>query len=399
MQVRKELAARLEQEFGVEFEQINHYIYEHPELGLQEYESAKYLAEYIKGRGFAVEMPYAGFDTAFRAQWGSGGPVIAFLAEYDALPGYGPDQVNGHACGHNWIAAATAGAAVTLAELCKRERIPVRVLLIGTPAEETYGAKVRMAQENLFDGVDVCLQPHLAGGTCVAPAARALTAVHFHFHGKAAHSSMAPWDGVNALDAVQLMYAGINALRQHLRPDMRIHGVVTDGGTAANIVPEKSSALFYFRSFSRAYLDTVVEKMLNVARGAALMTGAELEVEYPELPMDDLVDLPVLMDLAEQNLRAQGLVPTVSSEEAAALAGSTDIGNVSHACPTLYVEIGIEKPYRFEAHQATALDLVDSPAAYDVLHRTVRALVGVSLDLLARPELLEKAKEELRARI
>lgn len=392
----KNAAAEIERTCGAEFEQISHYIFEHPELGLKEFESSRYLAEYIRGKGFAVEMPYDGFDTAFCARSGSEGPTIAFLAEYDALPGYGPDKRNGHACGHNWIAAATAGAAVTLAELCRREHIKAQVLLIGTPAEETYCAKVRMADDHLLDHIDACLQPHLAADTCICPKALALNAIYVTYHGKAAHSAGAPWDGVNALDAVQLLYAGINALRQHVRPDVRIHGIITEGGQAANIVPDKASALFYVRASHRAYLDTVLEKVLNIARGAELMTGARLELVYPELPMDDLIDLPVLMELADKNLRAQSIVPTLDELGAAAVAGSTDIGNVSHVCPTLYFEVGLNSKSTFEAHQESALALADSPYAYERLHQVIRAMVGVSADLLADPALLRRAAEEFR---
>lgn len=388
------LVPEVEKELGNEFEAINHFVFEHPELGLREHKSAAYLAEYMKKKNFRVETPYCGFDTAFCAQWGEEGPVIAFLAEYDALPGYGEDKHNGHACGHNWIAATTTGAAAVLAEVCRRKNIQARIRLIGTPAEETYCAKVKMVEDGIFSDVDCAIQAHLSSGTCICPKALALTALDIRYKGKAAHSSMAPWDGINALDAVQLFYAGVNALRQHVKPDIRLHGVVTEGGQAANIVPDKASCLFYVRSAHRNYLNTVLAKVLNVAKGSALMTGAELEIRYPELPMDDLVDLPALEELVDQHLRAQGVIPTVSAEEAALLAGSTDIGNVSHVCPTCYFEVGLASPEPFEAHQESALSLVDSPYAYERLHQVVNTMAGMGLELILDPELRKCVRQE-----
>jgi amidohydrolase len=389
-----DLVSEIEREFGTEFEQISHYLFEHPELGLQEHKSAAHLVAYIKEKGFRVETPFCGFDTAFRAQWGEKGPAIVFPAEYDALPGYGEDKHNGHACGHNWIAATTAGAAVVLAEICRRKKLEARVILMGTPAEETYCTKVKMVEDGAFSDVDCAIQAHLAAGTCVCPKALAMTALKILYRGKAAHSAGAPWDGINALDAVQLFYAGLNALRQHVKPDVRLHGIVTEGGQAANIVPDKASCLFYVRSAHRNYLNTVLDKVGNVAKGAALMTGASLEIEYPELPMDDLIDLPTLEKMADGYLRAQGVVPTVTAEDAALLAGSTDIGNVSHACPTCYFEVGLDSPVSFEPHQESALTLTDSPYAYKRLHQTVNTMASMGLELILDPELLRHVKQD-----
>lgn len=377
-----DLIRELERTMGKEFEEISYYIYEHPELGLAERQSSAYLAEYLKNKGFRVEKPYCGFNTAFHAQWGDKGPAIAFLAEYDALPGYGEAKGNGHACGHNWISASTtAGAAVVLAAACQRQGIKARVLLLGTPAEETYNAKVKMVEDNAFSDVDCVIQAHLSAGTCVCPKALALTTLGIRYRGKAAHSSMAPWDGVNALDAVLLFYAGINALRQHVRPDVRIHGIIEDGGQAPNIVPDEASCRFYVRSAHRSYLDTVLDQVRNVAKGAALMTNASLEITSPELPLDDLVNLPALEELADRCLRAQGIVPTVTAEEAARYAGSSDIGNVSHVCPTCYFEVALASPTPFEAHQEDALKLVDGPYAYERLHQTVNVMAGMGLEI------------------
>lgn len=390
----QKLVKETEKKFSAEFEEINHYIFAHPELGLKEYESSKYLVEYMKKKGFKVQYPYSGFETAFRAEYGKKGPKIAFLAEYDALPGYGKNKVNGHACGHNWIASTAAGAAVVLAELA--DEIGMRVVLIGTPAEETYGTKVKMVDNGVFDDIDIVMQAHLSHATATCSVALAMDALIFDYKGKASHSAGAPWNGINALDSVQLLFAGINALRQHVTPDTRIHGIVTEGGQAANIVPDKASALFYARSSTREYLNTVLPKIENIAKGAALMTGAKLKMSRPELALDNLLNLPILVDLANTYYESNGMKPTVTPEMAAQAAGSTDIGNVSHACPTMYVEVALDGEEIFLAHEESALKLVDGPEARKKMHQTIRAMAGAALELVTHPDMIETAKEQLR---
>ncbi len=382
----------IEQSLGKEFEEINHFIFENPELGMKEYISSKYLVDYLKQKGFEVEYPYAGMETAFRASYGKGKPTIALLAEYDALPGYYEDKRNAHACGHNWISSTTVGTAVVLKELTKHRDF--QVVLIGTPAEETYCSKVAMVEQKLFDDIDVVIQSHLSPVSSVCPCALAMNAFQFEFRGRASHSSGAPWDGINALDAVQLTFAGINALRQHVKPDARIHGIITNGGQAANIVPDKASCLLYVRAQTRAYVNELIEKVHNVAKGAAMMTGASLEIISPELPMDNLVHVPILQEIADKHLRMNGIEATETIEEARERAGSTDIGNVSHVCPTMYMEIGLDSPEPMLPHEVSALDLVDSRYAYDRLHQCVCAMAGIALELVEYPEKLEQTKKQ-----
>ncbi len=377
-----------------EFESISHFLFEHPELGLEEFVSSKYLSDYLASKGFTVEFPYADLPTAFRAEFGTYGPKIAFLAEYDALPGYGEEKKNAHACGHNWIAASTVGAAVVLAEFA--EEIGLTAVVIGTPAEETFGAKVSMARGTVFDDVDLVIQAHLGEKTSLDSHLLAMDSFLFEFYGKASHASAAPWDGINALEAVQLMYIGINSLRQYVRPDVRIHGVIREGGQAPNIVVDKASCEYYIRSSERAYLDTVSEKVVNVARGAALMTGATMEHRLTELPFDNYVKLPVLRELADRHLSAVGIEDRATKEEAAEMAGSSDIGNVSHVCPTVYIDVGLNSPEPLMVHEASALDLVDSPYAYERLHQTIQAMAAMAAEVAKDPSLLEEIRKEFR---
>ena len=201
------LVARLEGELAPELEAISHYLYENPELGLKEHLAADYLSNWMEKQGFAVERPWYGMDTAFAARWGEEGPCVAFLAEYDALPGYGPEGCDpGHACGHNWIAATCAGAAVVFKQVCEQTGLKARILLAGCPAEETFGSKSLLAREGAFAGVDLAMQAHLSEETNIYHRSLALTALEIRYFGKAAHASAAPWEGINALDAIQLAF-------------------------------------------------------------------------------------------------------------------------------------------------------------------------------------------------
>ena len=387
------LIAQLEGELAPQLEEISHFLYTHPELGLEEYQAAEYLSDWMEKQGFALERRWYGLDTAFAARWGEEGPCVAFLAEYDALPGYGPKGCDpGHACGHNWIAATCAGAAVIFKRVCEQTGLKARVLFAGCPAEETFGSKALLAAKGAFDQVDLALQAHLSEETNIYHRSLALTALEIRYFGKAAHASAAPWEGINALDAVQLFYAGISALRQQLKPDVRLHGIVREGGLAANSIPERASCLYYARAARRQDLDRVVERLRDVAQGAALMTGARLEINQDELPMDDIVRLPALQQLFDGLLRKEGLVTITPEEEAARSVGSTDVGNVSHVCPTIFVEVGLEG---FNGHTEEALALADE-AAYPVLHSTVRVLAEAALRVASESDLREKLWQEFR---
>lgn len=387
------MIARMEEVLAPELEAISHFLYTHPELGMEERKAAAYLSEWMEGKGFAVERPWHGLDTAFAARWGEEGPCVAFLAEYDALPGYGPKGCDpGHACGHNWIAATCAGAAVIFKQICEQTGLKARVLLAGCPAEETFGSKSLLAREGAFDGVDCAMQAHLSEETNIYHRSLALTALEIRYFGKAAHASAAPWEGINALDAIQLFYAGVSAMRQQMKPDVRLHGVIREGGLAANSIPERASCLYYARAARRQELDRVVERLRDVAQGAALMTGARLEITQAEQPMDDIVRLPSLQGLFDGLLRKEGLVTITPEQEAARSVGSTDVGNVSHICPTIFVEVGLDG---FNGHTEEALALADEKA-YPVLHSTVRVLTGAALQVASDGGLRETLWKEFR---
>lgn len=381
-----------EKKYRREFEEISDFIFKNPELSGVERASSKYLAEVMNHHGFKVEFPYPDMETAFIAEYGDeDGPVIAFLAEYDALPGYDTPSGNGHACGHNWIASTMAGCAIVLSKL--KENFKGKILLIGTPAEETYGAKVDMVKKGTFDKVDVIFQSHLESETVIDTAALAMSSIQFEFTGRASHAASFPEEGINALDAVQLTFMGINSLRQHVKSDVRIHGIITDGGMATNIIPARGVCQITMRSSDKKYLKHVVSRVIDCAKGAAMITGAGVEYHNFENTFDDLLNVPYLMEIMKRNLIEAGITK-FSSQEDAPPPGSTDIGNVSYVCPTMYVEVDVEADKAMKSHEAEALDYVNSEYAYKKMTQIINATVCSALELYLDEAKLERVKTE-----
>jgi amidohydrolase len=252
---------------------INDYIHAHPELGRNEFQAMAVLCESLESAGFTVERGTAGLPTAFTAEISNDatGPVVAFIAEYDALP------VIGHGCGHNIIATAAVGAAMAIKPLLSELKGTIKV--IGTPAEDSTSDKVIMIERGVFNQVDFAMQCHPNDRTITGAEFLALHKVDFKFHGIASHASRAPEKGISALDAVLLTFNAIEYLREHGRKDVSIAGIIDNGGTAANSIPDFASAHFIIRSNDRFYLKETVERVYNCARGAALATGARLDIE------------------------------------------------------------------------------------------------------------------------
>lgn len=368
---------------------ISDYIFDNPEIGDEEFLSSKYLVDLLRKYGFKVEYPYLGMETAFRAELGNTDyPTIAFLSEYDALPGYGIQRENAHACGHNWIAATTVGAALVLSKLGKI--FEGKLVVIGTPAEETVGRKVDMVKKGIFDDIDAVFQMHLSVNTSLNATALAMDSYEFKFKGKASHAAAYPHEGINALDAVNLTFAGINALRQHVKPDVRIHGIITDGGYAPNIVPDNCACRISIRASKRSYLNEVSEKVKNCARGAAIMTGTELEISNFENSYDDLIVNSTLKELAYKNFTEAGFDDFSDEAENP---GSTDIGNVSYAAPTIYGNIKIGDG-TVKVHEEDFLKYANSDEAKEKALMVVKAFAYSAVDLCKNPEILKKAREE-----
>lgn len=389
----KQRAESIANAHAAEYAQVSRTVYDFHELGNQEYKSTAYLRDELEKLGFAVQLPYAGMDTAIRAEYGAGHPKIAFISEYDALPGYGPNKnENGHACGHNFIAANTFGACAVLKEMYDEGLFKGTIVYLGAPAEETTGGKVDLVKFGALDDIDTAVQIHINGGhvTHTGSATLAIDSVEFTFEGVASHSAGAPEKGVNALDAAYLTFNGINALRQHITEDARIHGIITEGGLAANIVPAHCVAQFYVRAKDRDYLTQLTEKVINCARGAELMTGAKMSYRYFENSFDNLAINPTLKELMEANLVLAGEKEENIDKSWQKPSGSSDLGNISAVCPTVYVSIAAHNDDGSSCHEEAFLPYCGvGELGTACLDRAIKAQVYTALDIYANPEILE----------
>lgn len=383
----KDIIAKEIQSLKEKLSEISDYICNNPEMGNQEFKAVEKLTSFLKTNGFSVETGIIGKPTAFKAVFDSGkpGPTVAYLCEYDALPGVG------HGCGHNMIGTMSCGAAVGLSKAL--DKTGGRIVVLGTPAEETDGAKVDMAEKEVFKDIDVAMILHPEDKTYESSNSLAMDALQFDFKGRASHAASSPEEGINALDAVILAFNGINALRQHVTSDVRIHGIVKEGGKAANVVPDRAIAQFYVRTGTKKYLKEVAEKVKNIARGAALMTGASLEISNYEISYDDMKTNQKLSKAFTENLKQTG-VNEIHHERSSY--GSIDMGNVSNVVPAIHPYISISDT-KLVGHTAEFRDATLTDKAHDSLIKGACALALTGYDVLTDKELLKQIKEEFAA--
>ncbi len=363
---------------------ISHTIHANPELAFKEYQASALLTETLESHGFSVERGSGGLETAFTATYGrrDSGPTIALLCEYDALPEIG------HACGHNIIAAAPIGAGLILRPLF--DQYPGTLKIIGTPAEEYGGGKIKMLRAGVFEGVDVAMMIHPSTRHMTERSSLAFNSLTFEFIGKAAHAAASPHQGINALDAMIMTFNNVNALRQQVREDVRIHGIITDGGTAPNVIPDYTRARFIVRAREVGYLDSVTEKVMNCAKGAALATGAEVKIDHRK-GYANIVPNPTLAGLYADNLQRMGI--DVEIPDPSEPMGSTDMGNVSQVIPSIHPYVAIA-PRGVAGHTAEMREAACSHQGDEGLMISVRALSMTVSDLLTQPELVAQAKAE-----
>jgi amidohydrolase len=381
--VKDQIAAAVDR-LGDDLESLSRRIHDNPELGYHEVKAAGWLTEFLAGHGFKVERGVAGVDTAFRATLETGaGPTIAIMCEYDALPAIG------HACGHNVIATAGVGAGAGLAAV--RDRLPHgRILVIGTPAEEGGGGKVRLLRGGVFESVDAAMMVHGWDRWVPHQDLLGVARVGFEFTGRAAHASADPWEGVNALDAVIQTFNNIAMLRQQVRPDSRIHGIVTSGGAAPNIIPEYTAAMFYVRAAHLDYLADLQARVIACAEGAAQATGCTVNATVYDNTYEPMKRNQTLADAFRTNMRTLGIP---ESPEVKERLGSSDVGNVSQALPTIqpYVKIAPDgTPWHSRAFAEAAV----SPLAREGMLAAAKVMAMTTLDLLAEPGLVARARHD-----
>jgi amidohydrolase len=388
MSAVKDLIGPAVDRLASELETLSRQIHDHPELCFQEVKAVAWLTAFLDTHGFKLERGVAGVDTAFRATIETGeGPTIAILCEYDALPGIG------HACGHNVIAAAGAGAGAALAAV--RDRLPKgRVQVIGTPAEEGGGGKIRLIKGGVFNRVDAAMMIHGFDRWILHQDLLGIVRTGFEFTGKAAHASADPWEGINALDAVIQTFNNVSMLRQQIRPESRIHGIVTSGGAAANIIPEFASALFYVRAPALDEMWTLQKRVIACAEGAAKATGCTLKVvQQPDTAYEPMKRNDTLLELFRANARALGVVESPESRERM---GSSDVGNVSQVIPAIQPMVQIA-PEGTPIHSRAFEEAAVRPLARDGLLASAKIMAMTTCDLLANPTAVAEARREFDA--
>lgn len=364
---------------------ISHAIHAQPELSFEEHEAAALLVGALKKAGLEVESGAYGLATAFVSEFGpEGADCVALLAEYDALP-----QI-GHACGHNLIATAGVGAGLALAGL--GAGLPGRVRVLGTPAEERGGGKELMARRGAFEGVDAALMIHPAGVNLVTMPCLCISELEVIYHGRSAHASAMPERGINALDALVIAYQAVGALRQHIRASERIHGIITDGGQAPNIVPERAAGRFYVRAKDLEDLEPLKARVEACFQGGAAATGAELELKWGDVDYLDLRYNPPLAECFQANAEALGRKFFPMDKLPPGVLGSTDMGNVSHRVPSIHPMIASAPPH-VSIHNAEFATWAGSEMGDDAAIDGAKALAMTAIDFLTDPELRSGARE------
>jgi len=367
---------------------LSHAIHTEPELALEEFKAAGRLTCGVESHGLAVQREAFGLKTAYAAEFGKdGAPTVAILSEYDALPGIG------HACGHNIIATAGFGAAMALSKL---KGLPGRVRYLGTPAEERYGGKELMARAGAFDGADAAMMIHPSNLNLVTMPCIAVCDVTAVFHGRAAHASAMPYRGLNALDAVVSAYQSIAQLRQHIRNTDRIHGIITEGGLAANIVPERAACRFYVRSADGKELLALKHRVQACFEAGALATGCRVETKWGETNYLDLKTNWPMAEAYRRNGESLGLEFYPLAELPPGYAGSTDMGNVSHRVPSIHPCLGVA-PLNVIIHNAEFARHAVSEKGDQAVIDGAKSMAMTALDLLGDRAFLANVKSDFAA--
>jgi amidohydrolase len=367
---------------------LSHDIHGEPELALEEFKSAEKLCVAVERHDLKVQRAAFGLETGYASEFGDKGPTIAILSEYDALPGVG------HACGHNIIATAGLGAALALSKL--NGRLPGRVRYLGTPAEERFGGKEIMAREGAFRKTDAAMMIHPSNMDLVTMPCIAISEVEVTYHGRAAHASAVPYRGLNALDAVVTAYQSIAQLRQHIRNTERIHGIITDGGLAANIVPERASCRFYVRAADVSDLIPLKQRVQACFEAGALATGCTYEANWGNT---DYLDLKTNWPMAEAFERNAGLLGREFypvKEIPPGYAGSTDMGNVSHRVPSIHPMMGVA-PSNVIIHNAEFARYAAMPKGDQAVIDGAKAMAMTALDLMGDAAFLAKVTSDFEA--
>jgi amidohydrolase len=368
---------------AAELAALSQKIHENPETAMKEVKAAGWLVQYLKDNGFKVETGICGMPTAFRGVYGNGKPAIGFLAEFDALPKVG------HACGHNLIAVTSLAAGI--ASKLAADAYGATIVVYGTPGEEGDAGKAQMEQKGAFRDIDVAMITHPGGPDQVVVGALACQTINVEFIGKAAHAAADPDQGINALAAMILSFNAIDALRQHIKPTARIHGIITDGGAAANIVPAHTAGSFIVRAVDDEYLAELKEKVLNCFKGAATATGATLKYEWAGVCYAAMRNNMTMAKLFRKNFQALG--HSIPLGDISGSNGSSDVGNVSALTPAIQPYVGIAAE-NILIHSTEFEKVTGSKEAFKKMQDAGKAMAMTAADLLADRDTLHSVREE-----
>ncbi|KAF9392979.1 hypothetical protein CPB97_006083 [Podila verticillata] len=368
-------------------------LHDNPELGYKEYKAHALLTDYLEKKGFTVQRGAYGLETAFVATAGNSNKVtIGVCSEYDALPGIG------HACGHNLIAISGVATALGLKAVIEKFDLQASVKLFGTPAEETSGGKITMLNNGAFEGTDICMMLHGANSDVVYPAFLALDTVEVEFFGKASHASASPWDGINALDAAVLSYTNIGMMRQQMKPTLRVHGIIKEGGKAANIIPDYTKSVYTVRAPKYDEVEVLKKRVEKIFHGAAASTGCTVKLTWG-VPYKDILTNNHLAEKFEHYMNAQGLHYPSKAEQQSKLSGSTDMGNLTYALPGIHPMFNIlnligEDDKTMGLHTTAFATAAATPLAHTATLRASKCLAMTGLECILDAELLKKVKDE-----
>lgn len=372
------------EEIFLELKNLNEYLYNNPEIGRKEIKSSKAHIKILKNNGFDVTENYINIETAYRAEYTSekSGPKICFMAEYDALPEIG------HGCGHNILGVTSIGAGIILKEFI--DKWGGSVVVLGTPAEENFGAKVDMVKEGVFNDIDIAIMSHPTG-RChkKSSSSQAIQALEFKFIGKSAHAAGDPYNGINALDGVIQLFNNINALRQQTKATSKIHGIISKGGEAANIIPDLGVANFYIREKTTKEMEKLTDRVINCAKGAAIATGCKLEIKNYEYTFKHLITNEKLSSIYTKKLMEIG----VKNIEMSGDDGSTDAGDVSHICPTIHSYFPISKE-NLVGHSLEFAKATINNEAYIGMKEAIFAMVLTGIEIIKNKKLFQSINEE-----
>jgi len=383
---KNSINAAIEQNKEELFE-LNKWIFDKHELSNQEFETSAKLVDYLNSKGFKTEYPFMCFPTAFFAEKESGkahSHKLAILTEYDALPEVG------HACGHCLSCCISLLAAMALVPL--QDELDLDIHIIGTPGEETDGAKGHMADMGLFDGYDMAMMVHLNDYNMTEPDVKALSSFEYSFHGRSAHSGSAPWEGRNALNAAQLFFHAIDMMRQHMKPDSRVHGIYTNGGAAPNIVPDEASVFVYIRALKLKDQQDLIRRVDLCAEGAAIATECSWDKIAPDHIYEPLKKNKTGAELLREIYDELGL-PLDSPDNNF---GSTDAGNVSQVCPTFHPLLQVAD-HGITVHQQEFAACMKTEKAFEALQNGARIIALQSVRVFSDKEVLEAVKADFAA--